>query len=113
MFLGLRKWLINKLAGKDIIVIINSKVYDYILLANKEQKDKNKLFRRNQVFSFENSIRDEVNLRIALKDQGIDKQGDAFILKKPIKERNYDYRNFRKGTIGQRYVCRNVSRKIK
>ncbi len=79
--LRFKRWLIDRLAGDDIIVIINAKVYDYVLLANNEEKDKNQLYKRNQVFDFDKSIQDEVALRIALDKQGISKQGNAFILK--------------------------------
>jgi hypothetical protein len=80
MFLKQRRWLINKLAGEDIAVIINTKIYDIVLLAN-EETGKNCLYRRNRVISHEKAIQDEVAQRINLDKQGISKQGNAFVLK--------------------------------
>ena len=78
--LRLRRWLINKLAGEDIAVIINTKIYDIVLLAN-ERTGKNCLYRRNKVVDHEKAIQDEVAQRINLDKQGVSKQGKAFVLK--------------------------------
>ena len=80
MFLKQRRWLIDKLAGEGIAVIINTKVYDIVLLAN-EERGKNCLYRRNRVVEHEKAIQDEVAQRINLHRQGISKQGNAFVLK--------------------------------
>ena len=80
MFLKQRRWLINKLAGEDIAVIINTKIYDIVLLAN-ERTGKNCLYRRNKVVDHEKAIQDEVAQRINLDKQGVSKQGKAFVLK--------------------------------
>jgi hypothetical protein len=80
MFLKFRSWLIDKLAGEDIAVIINSKVYDYVIEANS----KDGLYfihNKNKVVSLESAIQAEVAQRINLDKQGVIKQGRAFVLK--------------------------------
>ena len=81
MFLKWRRKLINWLAGHDIVVIINTKVYDYVLDANKELLPGSCLYRRNEIVSLEHSIQQEVKHRINLEKQGVSKQGNAFVLK--------------------------------
>lgn len=80
MFLELRRKLINWLAKDDIIVIINTKVYDIVLEANMNVDGKSSLFRRNRVVEHDKAIQDEVAQRIALDKQGITKSGKAFVL---------------------------------
>lgn len=80
MILELRRKLINWLAKDDIIVIINTDMYDGVLRANSGL-GKDHLFRRNKVFNLEKRIQTEVDSRVDLDRQGIRKQGDAFVLK--------------------------------
>ena len=80
IFFKLRCALIKWLAGIDIGVIINCKVYDYVLEANRELDDY-VLYERNEVVELEKALQEEVANRINLHRQGISKQGNAFVLK--------------------------------
>jgi len=80
MFLKTRRKLINWLAGEDIVVIINTDIYDSVLRANSGL-GKSHLHRRNKIFNLEKRIQTEVAQRIDLDKQGIIKQGDALALK--------------------------------
>jgi len=84
MFLKLRTRLIDWLAGRDITVVVNAVVYDYVLDAN-ELLSKDCLFRRNRVSNLDYQINKEVNRRVDLARQGIKKQGDSFILDPSLK----------------------------
>lgn len=79
MFLKFRRKLINWLAGEDVIVIMNSRVYDYVLEANLT-RGKSCLFRRNRVSNLEHQINKEVNHRVDLARQGVRKHGKGFAL---------------------------------
>jgi len=82
MILELRRHLINWLAGEDIAVIINTKVYDIVLEANGET-GKSPLYRRNKVVPHDKAIQDEVDQRINLAKQGVRKSGKSFALMSP------------------------------
>ena len=78
--LDLRRRLIDWLAGEDLCVVINSRMYDQLLSVNEMIKQDHCLFRRNKVFQLEGRIQAEVNQRLKLLEQGIHKQGRALVL---------------------------------
>jgi len=79
MFLKLRTRLIDWLAGRDITVVVNAVVYDYVLDAN-ELLSKDCLFRRNDISSLDAYVDEETHRRVILSKQGIRKYGDSFVL---------------------------------
>ena len=81
MFLELRCKLINWLASDDIIVIINTAMYDAALKANSQLFPGNCLFRRNKVVKFDAVMEAEVEQRLDLRRQGVIKRGKAFVLR--------------------------------
>lgn len=80
MFLKLRRWLINKLAKDDVIVIINTATYDAVLEANSKLFPGNCLFRRNKVVNFDSVMETEVAQRLGYRAQGIRKSGHGLVL---------------------------------
>jgi len=80
MFEKLKTKLILWLAGDDISVILNSKVYNIVLKANREIKGSKCIFNNNNVVSFEDVIQFEVSQRVNLAKQGIRKYGNGFAL---------------------------------
>jgi hypothetical protein len=85
MFLELRRRIINRLAGEDIAVIINTTVYDYVLEANGNT-GKDQLYRRNKVVSLDGFIDRETGRRMNLAKQGISRVGDAFVLNPSLRQ---------------------------
>jgi hypothetical protein len=80
MFLELRRRLINWMAGEDVIVIINTAMYDSALEANAKLFPSNCLFRRNKVVNFDAIMEAEVEQRVGLRKQGVRKSGRGFVL---------------------------------
>ena len=78
--LELRRWLINKIASDNIIVIINTATYDAVLKANAELFPGRCIFRRNKVVNFDAVMEAEVAHRLGLRKQGIRKSGNGYVL---------------------------------
>lgn len=78
-FLKLRYKLIKWLAGGEMSVILNSKIYDVELIANYENS-KYSLFDNNKLIRFDDVINKEVDTAFELAKQGVRRSGKGFVL---------------------------------
>jgi hypothetical protein len=78
-FLELRYKIIKWLAGNEMSVILNSKVYDVELIANYENS-KHCLFNNNKTIRFDEVVNREVDTALELARHGVRRSGRGFAL---------------------------------
>ena len=79
LFLKIRVKIIILLAGRDMPVILNSKVYDDIISYNLRNY-KDVLIHNCQVENFESHLIREVKLNESCGRKGVERTGNAFVL---------------------------------